>query len=135
MSVSVAILDGPLPAGGAFRAPPGGGATLVFEGIVREREGDGLLLALDYEAYEPMARLMLEKIGGELLDRHGLLVLAVEHSRGRVPVGACSFRLSIASRHRKEALAAMDEFIDRLKHEVPLWKRPIWNEGAGPRAR
>jgi molybdopterin synthase catalytic subunit len=65
---------------------------------------------------------MLEKIGRELFERHKLLGINIEHSRGRVAVGAISYRLRIASRHRKEGIAALDEFTDRLKKDVPIWK-------------
>jgi molybdopterin synthase catalytic subunit len=131
MNVTVAIIDGPLTPGTGGQGAPatdssGAGATLVFEGIVREREGEGMIDALDYEAYEPMASKMLRRIGEEIVYQHRLLGLHVLHSRGRVNVGAISFRLSIAASHRKEALAAMDEFIDRMKQDVPIWKKPVW---------
>ncbi len=124
MSVTVTILDGPLPALAPFPIMDGQGAALVFEGIVRGKEAGRTISALEYETYEPMAQRMLARIGEEIAAHHGLLSLAVEHSRGVVPVGACSFRLVIRSKHRKEALAAMDEFIDRLKKDVPIWKKP-----------
>jgi molybdopterin synthase catalytic subunit len=135
MSVSVTITDGPL---GPFLppgAPAGAGALVLFEGIVREREADGPIDALDYEAYQPMAQRMLARIGDDLTTRLGLLGLWVEHSRGRVGVGRCSFRLVIAAPHRKEALAAMDEFIDRLKQDVPIWKVPVWRRATVAPAR
>jgi molybdopterin synthase catalytic subunit len=77
--------------------------------VVRPTEATQLIVALDYEAYEPMATRLLQRLGDELIHKHGLLALSVEHSVGRVPVGACSFRLCIAAPHRKEALAAMEE--------------------------
>jgi molybdopterin synthase catalytic subunit len=94
--------------------------------VVREGEGDGKVVALEYQAYEPMAQTMIERIARELMERHGVLGMLVQHSRGRVGVGACSFRLVVASKHRKEGLAAMDAFIDRLKKDVPIWKSPVW---------
>jgi molybdopterin-guanine dinucleotide biosynthesis protein A len=51
-----------------------------------------------------------------------LVGIAVEHSRGRVQPGECSFRLQMAAKHRQEALAAMAEFIDRMKRDAPIWK-------------
>src|SRR5512140_1261976 len=121
MSVSVSILDGPLPPWRPPGTEPGVGAVVLFEGVVREGEGGGVIEALDYEAYEPMARMELARLAGEVLERHGLSGVVVEHSRGRVPVGECSFRLVVTAGHRKEALAAADEFIDRLKRDVPIW--------------
>lgn len=126
MTPFVTILTGPLPGldpGAAFVAPEGAGAVVVFEGIVRGEEDGRPIEHLVYGAYEPMAQAQLGHIREQLLAKHGLLGLWVWHSRGSVPVGACSFRLVVASAHRKEALAAMDEFIDLLKRDVPIWKR------------
>jgi molybdopterin synthase catalytic subunit len=126
----VSIVDGPVPS--ASRAhEPGAGGVLVFEGFVRDiepRDGDpsARIEALNYHAYEPMAQNQVIRIGDELIVKHGLLGLSVIHSRGRVRVGECSIRVVISSRHRKEALAAMDQFIDLLKKDVPIWKEPVW---------
>lgn len=126
MNVQVHILEGPLPPTPVpFEHDPGHGALLQFEGIARPTEDGRPITALDYEAYEPMCSAMLRRIAAELIERHGLMGLCVEHSVGRVPVGQCSFRLRIVARHRKEALAAMDQFIDRLKRDVPLWKSAV----------
>ena len=99
------------------------GALVCFDGVVRRMEGEASLLALDYEAYEPMTtrelRVLAEAVSAEF---PGVLAMAVTHSVGRVPVGAVSFRLRVASVHRKEGLMAMDAFIDRMKQVVPLWK-------------
>jgi molybdopterin synthase catalytic subunit len=136
MSVSVHIADGPLPPRGAAppAALPGAGAVVCFEGIVRELEGQGRVSALEYQVYEPMATGMLEWIARDLIARRRLIGVHVEHSRGRVPVGACSFRLVVGAPHRKEALEAMDEFIDRLKRDVPIWKTAVWAQSPGETA-
>jgi molybdopterin synthase catalytic subunit len=128
MSVSVEIVDGPLRP-----VPPlafaGAGAVVAFEGAVREGEQGRLIDALEYQVYEPMAPMMLSRIGEELVRRHSLIAVRIAHSRGRVRVGEVSFRLIVAAPHRKEALTAMDEFIDRMKRDVPIWKRPVWGDG------
>lgn len=126
MSVHAVILDGPLPPDDGSPEDAGAGARLRFEGIVRPIEDGREILALNYQTYDPMATEMLRQLAGEMLQLHGLTGIRVEHSRGRVPVGACSFRVTIAAPHRGPALEAMAEFIDRLKRDVPIWKRPIW---------
>lgn len=130
MDVDVQLVDGPIARSGVPEErgtlPEGAGAILCFEGVVRPTEADRPIDALEYQVYEPMAGRLLRRIAQEIVARHGLLAVRVEHSRGRVAVGACSFRLQIASRHREEGLAAMAEFIDRLKRDVPIWKSPIW---------
>ncbi|MBI1375047.1 MAG: molybdenum cofactor biosynthesis protein MoaE [Phycisphaera sp.] len=126
MSADVHIIEGPLPAEPTpWTHAPGNGALILFEGIARPSEDGEPILALDYEAYEPMCSRQLQLLGDDIVAKHGLIALCVEHSTGRVGVGACSFRLRLASYHRKEGLAAMDEFIDRLKRDVPLWKTAV----------
>ena len=102
------------------------GATLVFEGIVRANEQGRAIRALSYEAYEPMATNSLTQLANDILSKHALIAITVEHSRGEVLAGERSFRLTVDSAHRKEALAAMDEFIDRMKRDIPIWKSPIY---------
>lgn len=111
--------------------PTEAGAVVQFEGVVRPTEDGRQLAALGYEAYEPMTTRGLAELGGAMIREHGLTALRVEHSVGRVPIHAVSFRLYVASAHRKEALQAMDTFIDRMKREVPLWKVPEWGPSDG----
>ena len=125
MKISIDILEGPLPAHRGTPGEPGAGAWLMFEGIVRGTEGGAAIEALEYQTYEPMAQQMLDQIARDVAARHGLIAIMVQHSRGMVCVGECSFRLLIQSAHRKPALAAMDEFIDRLKRDVPIWKSAV----------
>ncbi len=129
MKVTVEIIEGSLPALRAQARVHGAGAVVVFEGVVRPTEAGRPLKALVYEVYEPMARTMLEQIAGEVGNARGLLALSVQHSRGAVPVGDCSFRLQAAAAHRAEALAAIAEFTDRMKRDAPIWKKPVFQEG------
>lgn len=126
MSVRVDIFQGPLQ-NSAVQAPDKGavGAWVVFEGIVRENEGDASIRGLEYEVYEPMASRMLEQMARDLTQRHRLQTLLVDHSRGFVGVGERSFRLSIGAAHRAEALNAMEEFIAWMKRDVPIWKSAV----------
>lgn len=128
MSIEVDIVDGPLPAISSWRAGEGAGAVVHFEGVVRPLEQGRELFALDYEVYEPMTSRELRRLAERVRDEYAVKAIRIEHSHGRVPVGACALRLRVASAHRKAALRAMDVFIDRMKQTVPLWKVPIWAE-------
>lgn len=129
MSVKTSIMEGPLSPVGAWN-PMGAGAVVCFEGVVRPVEDGRALMSLAYEVYEPMATRQLRNLAQELAASHRLMAIIVEHSRGVVAVGQCSFRLRIAATHRKEALEAMGLFIDRLKRDVPIWKRPVYVQEA-----
>jgi molybdopterin synthase catalytic subunit len=99
------------------------GACLEFSGIVRELEAGKRISGLFYEAYEPMARAQLEKIFQELAARNPCEEILFVHRLDFVPVGEASLFIRVCSRHRREALGLMEELIDRLKSDVPIWKR------------
>jgi molybdopterin synthase catalytic subunit len=99
------------------------GAAVEFLGIVRELEDGAPLAGLHYEAYEPMARRLLLRHFEELAVRHPCAAVLFIHRTGWVPVGEASLFLRVLSSHRKEALAFLGEAIDRLKQDVPIWKR------------
>lgn len=124
MNTSVQIYDGPLPDAAPWRVA-GAGAVMCFEGVVRPTEADQPIAGLRYETYDPMAENELHRLASEALDRFDILTVRVEHSRGFVANHACSFRLRIASAHRKEGLAAMDWYIDQMKQTVPIWKHAV----------
>lgn len=99
------------------------GAAVEFLGIVRELENGDPLAGLYYEAYEPMARRVLEKHFAELAAIHPCAAVHFIHRTGWVPVGEASLFIRVLSSHRKEALAFLGDAIDRLKLDVPIWKR------------
>ncbi len=99
------------------------GAAVEFLGIVRELENGEALAGLRYEAYEAMARKVLLRHFEGLARVHPCAAVLFIHRTGWVPVGEASLFIRVLSSHRKEALAFMDKAIDRLKQDVPIWKR------------
>lgn len=129
--IEVRLIKGPLLPTAAWPVD-GAGAVLAFEGVVRPLEDERPLRGLEYDVYEPMARRQLQQLGESVAHEHRLLGLRVEHSVGFVAVGECSFRLRVASPHRKDVIAALDAFIDRMKRDVAIWKVPCFaDEPAG----
>jgi molybdopterin synthase catalytic subunit len=63
----------------------------------------------------------------------------VEHRVGDVPLSEPSVCVAVSAPHRAEAFAAAREIIDRVKAEVPIWKKEIdggeerWVDGSRPR--
>lgn len=123
MTIEIRIESGPLTAATPFTCD-GAGAVIAFEGVIRPDEQNQPIEAIEYEAYRPMAEEKLRELAQRARERYGLKRIRVTHSEGRVPAGACSFRLEIASAHRAEGLDAMGWFIDTMKRDVPIWKRP-----------
>ena len=99
------------------------GACVEFSGIVRETENDRALAGLHYEAYESMARIQLARIFAELHAAHPCAAVTFIHRLGWVPVGEASLFVRVLAAHRGEALRFLAEALDRMKADVPIWKR------------
>ena len=99
------------------------GAFAEFSGTVRATEKGATIAALEYEAYSPMAEQVMRAIITELSQRHPCLSARVTHRVGIVPVGEAAIHLIVTARHRAEAFAMLTEFMNRLKQDVPIWKR------------
>lgn len=109
---------------------PGAGAVVVFHGTVRNRTADRRVTHLEYEAYPAMALSELKRIGTEVAKVHGLLGIACAHRIGRLNIGDTAVVLAVSSPHRKAALDAIDDFIVRMKRDVPIWKKEHFEGGA-----
>ena len=105
------------------------GAELVFNGRVRATEHGENITALEYEQYEVMAEEELIQLAEEVMKKFPIHDLFCRHRIGRVNVGETSLHVSIWSKHRKEAIEAMDCFIFELKKRVPIWKWAILSDG------
>jgi molybdopterin synthase catalytic subunit len=99
------------------------GALATFVGVVRN-ENDGLPVeTIEYSAYRQMAEREIAAIERELaLDFEGTAV-RIRHRLGKLAVGDASVAIVAVSPHRREALAACREGIERIKARVPIWKR------------
>ncbi len=99
------------------------GAIAIFIGVVRGVSSGGRVLKLSYEAHETLAHKVLENIVEDVKRKYGLIDVIAEHKIGDVPVGEDIMYVLVASRHREEAYKALTELVDRIKREVPIWKK------------
>lgn len=114
----------------AVVASPNSGATVTFTGTVRDHGRGQAVSALDYEAYEPAAEKMLERVADEIAERWNLRRVAIVHRTGLLAVGEASVVIAISSPHRDEAFEACRYAIQRLKEIVPIWKKEHYADGA-----
>ncbi len=99
------------------------GAVVVFLGTTRNHHEGREVEDLAYEAYEDMARRKMESLLGEIRGGRDLGRVLVRHRLGRVPIGEASIVVVAAAPHRKEAFEAARELMDRIKAEVPIFKK------------
>ncbi|MGV3754824.1 MAG: molybdenum cofactor biosynthesis protein MoaE [Verrucomicrobiota bacterium] len=104
---------------------PGMGAAIYFAGVVRAAEGKDTIRAIDYEAFEVMARHQFGKIFDEVEKRWPIESVRLVHRIGIVQVNEASLWIEVISPHRGEAFAACQWIIEEMKRVVPIWKKPV----------
>ncbi len=112
------------------------GALLVFEGVVRNHDEGKKIDAIEYEAYESMAKKELARIWVEAGSAWPEVSLAIAHRIGLLHVGETSLAVVAASPHRADTFACVTHVIDRTKRSVPIWKQErfenqSWWKGQG----
>jgi MoaE-MoaD fusion protein len=109
---------------------PEDGAVVVFEGIVRNNTKGRPTEYLEYECYEPMALEQMARIGNEIAAQFAVGRVAFVHRLGKLSIGETSVAIIVTAPHRGPAFQAAQEGINRLKREVPIWKKEFFADGA-----
>ncbi|MCW2287249.1 molybdopterin synthase subunit MoaE [Leucobacter luti] len=104
------------------------GALVMFHGIVRDHDGGRGVNALDYRAHPDAERFIADCVASES-ERTGLRLAAV-HRIGSLAIGDAALVAAAAAPHRAEAFAAIERLVERIKQEVPIWKRQHFGDGA-----
>lgn len=99
------------------------GAIGTFSGIVRELAGEEKTSRLEFEKYEPEASKVLDRIQDKIKQKEGILEVLIHHKTGVIEAGEDIVYIVIASAHRTELFPALSEAIERVKAEVPIWKK------------
>ncbi|MFH5209710.1 molybdenum cofactor biosynthesis protein MoaE [Antrihabitans sp. NCIMB 15449] len=108
-------------------AGPEHGAVVVFTGVVRNHDGGQAVSLLEYQAH-PDAEKFLKTCCDDVAASTGLPVAAI-HRVGSLSIGDLALVAAVAAPHRAEAFAACAELVERIKHEVPIWKRQHFADG------
>jgi molybdopterin synthase catalytic subunit len=109
---------------------PHSGAVVVFDGIVRNHSGQRRTVCLDYQAYEPMAASKMREIVGQVRARFVLDGVVLVHRLGRLQVGETSVLVAVSAPHRAAAFDACRFIIEHVKHDLPIWKKEHFADGA-----
>ncbi|MEF8774350.1 MAG: molybdopterin synthase [Halobacteriales archaeon] len=116
------------------KASPDGtysGAIATFTGRVREREGpdDEPTEFLEFEKYDGVAESRMADIRADLEAREGVYAVRLHHKTGVVEAGEDIVFVVVLAGHRSEAFETVSDGIDRLKDEVPLFKKEVTADG------
>ena len=106
------------------------GAHNIFLGQVRsDKIGEQEINAIEYTAYEILAREKMQEIREAIFAKYALTCMHVYHSLGKVNAGEICLFVFTSSRHRKIAIDACEETVERIKRELPIWGKEIFLDG------
>ena len=106
------------------------GAEVTFDGRVRNHNDGHQVMRLEYQAYPALALNTGRKILEEESERHGILRAIAVHRTGPLEIGESAVWVGVASPHRAAAFDAARAIMERLKYELPVWKKETYADGS-----
>jgi molybdopterin synthase catalytic subunit len=105
------------------------GGHSIFLGQVRaDTINKRQVAGIEYSAYEEMALQKMHVIREEIFKKYPLVCMHVYHSLGIVKAGDVCLFVFTSSAHRKAAIDACEEVVERLKAELPVWGKEIFED-------
>ena len=105
------------------------GAHSIFLGQVRADEIDGKRVSgIEYTSYEEMALEKMHEIREDIFGKYDLTCMHVYHSLGLVKTGEICLFVFTSSKHRKLAIDACEETVERIKAELPVWGKECFED-------
>lgn len=104
------------------------GAHSIFLGQVRaDTINEQIVTAIEYTTYEEMALEKMHEIREDIFARYNLSCMHVYHSIGKVAAGEISLFVFTSSAHRKATIDACEETVERIKAELPVWGKELFD--------
>jgi molybdopterin synthase catalytic subunit len=105
------------------------GGHSIFLGQVRADEIEGKTVrAIEYTSYEEMALQQMDTIRENIFEKYDLTCMHVHHSLGKINAGEICFFVFTSSAHRKAAIDACEEIVERIKNELPIWGKELFED-------
>lgn len=107
------------------------GGHSIFLGQVRKDVVEGKeVTAIEYTSYEDMALEKMHEIREAIFEKYPLTCMHVYHSLGAVAAGEICLFVFTSAVHRKEAIDACEELVERIKAELPVWGKEIFDDAS-----
>lgn len=105
------------------------GGHSIFLGQVRaDQIADRPVKEIEYTAYEEMALEKMQAIREDIFKKYPLICMHVFHSLGKVPAGEVCLFVFTSAAHRKAAIEACEETVERIKAELPIWGKELFED-------
>jgi len=111
----------------AFVQDPAAGGSCLFVGTVRDGSEAGEVTGILYEAWAELAETKLRQIAEMMLE--DAQKVALVHRFGDLAVGEVAVAVAASAVHREQAFASCRSGIERIKQEVPIWKKELLRTG------
>jgi len=113
----------------AHQSKTGIGGHSIFLGQVRaDVVQNKKVIAVDYTSYEQMALEQMTAIRETMIEKYSLTCMHVYHSLGEIKTGEICLFVFTSAPHRKPAIDACSETVERLKAELPIWGKEIFED-------
>ena len=110
-------------------AKTGIGAHQIFMGQIRADEIEGKMVkAIEYTAYEELALNQMTAIREDIFGKYDISCMHIHHSLGVVNAGEICLFVFTSSKHRNEATKACNDVVERIKNELPIWGKEIFED-------
>ncbi|MEO5891188.1 MAG: molybdenum cofactor biosynthesis protein MoaE, partial [Ferruginibacter sp.] len=83
--------------------------------------------AIEYTTYKDMALEKMHEIRESVFSKYNLTCMHVYHSLGKVAAGEISLFVFTSSAHRRSAIEACEETVERIKSELPVWGKELFD--------
>jgi molybdopterin synthase catalytic subunit len=105
------------------------GGHSIFLGQVRADVIDEKkVAAIEYTTYEELALEKMHIIREETFAKYELTCMHVHHSLGAVAAGEICLFVFTSSAHRRAAIDACNEVVERIKTELPVWGKELFED-------
>lgn len=105
------------------------GGHSIFLGQIRADEiNEKTVAAIEYTSYEQMALEQMHKIREDIFEKYPLTCMHVHHSLGKIAAGDICIFVFTSSAHRKAAIDACEETVERIKKELPIWGKEFFED-------
>ncbi len=131
MSIRFSLVSQPIDIASLAAAlnDPAAGAVVSFDGRVRNHNAGQAVSHLEYQAYPALAISTGQRILEEEAARHGLLGAVAAHRTGPLAIGDAAVWVGVAAAHRGPAFDGARSIMERLKYELPIWKKETYANG------
>ncbi|HEY8397204.1 MAG TPA: molybdenum cofactor biosynthesis protein MoaE [Flavihumibacter sp.] len=107
------------------------GGHSIFLGQVRADMINGQkVVGIEYTSYVEMALDKMQEIREDIFAKYELSCAHVYHSLGMVLTGEICLFVFTSAPHRRSAIDACNELVERIKAELPVWGKELL-EGEG----